>query len=198
MVFQAPLLSVGFAVAGGRSVRMGRDKALLPWGSGTLLDHALDRLRSVCSEVCILGGREPRYADRGVPVLLDGVPGGGPLAGVAAGLESSGGRPGLFLAVDLPLVPASLLRRLLELASGLDAVVPVTDDGPQPLCAVYGPACLAPIRRRLEAGERKMTCFWPDVRVRQALSVELSGYGDPALVFRNLNTLEDYEGAAPR
>lgn len=198
MVLQAPPLSIGFAVAGGRSLRMGRDKALLAWGSGTLLDHAVERLRAACSEVRILSGTEPRYADRGLSVLADTLPDGGPLAGVCAGLESSGDRVGLFLAVDLPLVPASLLRRLLELAGGADAAVPVTEDGAQPLCAAYGPACLAPIQRRLRAGERKMTCFWPDVRVRRVEPAELSAYGDPAALFRNLNTPEDYEGAAPR
>jgi molybdopterin-guanine dinucleotide biosynthesis protein A len=198
VVLQAPLLSVGFAVAGGQSLRMGRDKALLPWGASTLLDHTLDRLRAACSEVRILSGAELRYTDRGLPVLADSFPGGGPLAGVCAGLGSSGNRIGLFLAVDLPFVPAALLLRLLELAEGADAAVPVSEDGTQPLCAAYGPACLGPIRHRLQAGERKMTCFWPDVRVKRVGSAELSAFGDPAAVFRNLNTLDDYEGAAPR
>jgi molybdopterin-guanine dinucleotide biosynthesis protein A len=195
---QAPLLSVGFAVAGGRSLRMGRDKALLPWGTATLLDHTLDRLRAVCSEVRILGGEDARYADRNVLVLADGIPDAGPLAGIRAGLESSGSRVGLFLAVDLPFVPTALLRRLLERAEGVDAAVPVTDDGPQPLCAAYGPGCLPPIRRRLDAGERKMTCFWPDVDVRTLGTAELSAFGEPGALFRNLNTPDDYEGAAPR
>ena len=51
---------VGFVGAGGHSRRMGRDKALLRWGGGTLLDHAITRLRAVCLEVRILSGREPR------------------------------------------------------------------------------------------------------------------------------------------
>jgi len=186
-------LTVGFAVAGGRSLRMGRDKALLPWAQATLLDHTLDRLRAVCEEVRILSGAGPRYADRGVPVDVDAVADGGPLAGVSAGIEQAGGRLALFLAVDLPFVPAGLLRRLAELAPGFDAVVPVTADGAHPLCAAYGPACLAPIRRRLEAGERKMTCFWPDVRVREVGPAELAALGDPGTMLRNVNTPEEYE-----
>lgn len=184
---------VGFALAGGGSRRMGRDKALLPWAQATLLDHTLDRLREVCGEVRILSGAGPRYADRGVPVDVDAVEGGGPLAGVAAGLEGAGERLSLFLAVDLPFVPAGLLRRLVELLPGFDAVVPVTADGAHPLCAAYGPACLAPIRRRLRAGERKMTCFWPDVRVREVGPDELAALGDPETMLRNVNTPEDYE-----
>src|SRR5450432_4111174 len=59
---------VGFVVAGGRSLRMGRDKALLEWRGGTLLDHAIGRLRAVCGEVRVLSGSARRYADRGLPV----------------------------------------------------------------------------------------------------------------------------------
>jgi molybdopterin-guanine dinucleotide biosynthesis protein A len=173
---------------------MGRDKALLPWGASTLLDHALDRLRAACSEVRILSGPEPRYADRGLPVLVDATPDGGPLAGVCSGLAAAPDGAAAFLAVDLPFVSVELLVGLLERARDYDAVVPVTADGAHPLCAVYGPGCLAPIRRRLEAGERKMTCFWPDVRVHEMALDELSAFGDPAVLLRNVNTPEDYEG----
>ena len=184
---------IGFAVAGGQSLRMGCDKALLPWGHTTLLDHTLDRLRAACSEVRILSGAEPRYPDRGVPVEVDTLPEGGPLAGVCAGLARAGELSGLFLALDLPFAPVSLLRHLAGLALEFDAVVPVTADGVHPLCAAYGPACLVPIRRRLEGGERKMTCFWPDVRVREVGAGELSAFGEPEQMLRNVNTPEEYE-----
>jgi molybdopterin-guanine dinucleotide biosynthesis protein A len=184
---------VGFAVAGGRSRRMGRDKALLPWGSTDLLGHALERLRAVTSDVRVLCGSEPRYLDRGVPVETDLVPDAGPLGGVVAGLSAAAGRPGLFLAVDLPRVPVSLLARLVGLAEGCDAVVPVTRRGPEPLCAVYGPGCLDPIRRRMTAGDLKMTAFWPDVRVRELRVTGLAAFGDPDDLFRNLNTPADLE-----
>jgi molybdopterin-guanine dinucleotide biosynthesis protein A len=102
------------------------------------------------------------------------------------------GAAGLFLAVDLPLVPVSLLRRLLELSEGNDAVVPVSPGGPEPLCAVYGRACLEPIRRRAEEGRFAMSAFWPDVRVRRVGVDELLPFGDPAEMFRNVNTPDDY------
>ena len=64
---------VGFVVAGGQSRRMGRDKALLPWNGGTLLDHAVTRLRAVCRDVRVLSGADRRYADRGLPVDVDAI-----------------------------------------------------------------------------------------------------------------------------
>ena len=182
---------VGFVVAGGESRRMGRDKALLPWGGADLLDHALARLRAVASDVRILCGPEERYRDRGLPVERDLVRGAGPLAGILTGLLAAAGRPGLFLAVDLPHVPVALLARLVERAEGCDAVVPVSPRGPEPLCAVYGPRCLEPIRGRVAAGDLKMTAFWPDVRVLELGAAELAAFGDPGDLFRNLNAPDD-------
>ena len=194
LVVQAtqPVVSVvGFAVAGGRSQRMGRDKALLPWGETDLLGHALARLREVTHDVRILCGPSPRYEGRGAPVIVDRLADAGPIAGIAAGLEECGGRPGLFLAVDLPLVPIPLLAHLAERGGSWDAVVPVSPRGPEPLCAVYAPSCLEPILRQVAAGEKRMTSFWPDVRVLELGPLELQAFGDPEGYFRNLNTPAD-------
>ncbi|HET8646277.1 MAG TPA: molybdenum cofactor guanylyltransferase, partial [Vicinamibacteria bacterium] len=181
--------------AGGRSRRMGRDKALLPWGPATLLDHALARLREACGEVAILCGPQPRYAERGVPILTDVVAGAGPLAGLVTALEADASDLALLLAVDVPFAPVSLLRYLLQRCQGADAAVPFTGGRPHPLCAVYRRTCLDAARRRLAAGDLKMTAFWPDVRVVEVREPELSPFGDPDVLLRNLNTLKDYEAA---
>jgi molybdopterin-guanine dinucleotide biosynthesis protein A len=191
MVLSEAELTTGFALAGGASRRMGRDKALLPFGKGTLLDHTLDRLRTVCRDVRILTGREVRYEDRGVPVEMDA--GIGPLGAILAGLERAPGGQGVFLAIDLPFVPSALLAHLVSCLSGHDAVVPVSEKGPEPLCAVYGEACRPHIRRRLESGERKASAFFQDVRVRLVLRAELKDFGEPDLFFHNLNTPEEFE-----
>jgi molybdopterin-guanine dinucleotide biosynthesis protein A len=170
---------------------MGCDKALLPWGGVDLLGHALARLRAVTGDVRILCGPEERYLDRGLPVDVDLARGAGPLTALLTGLTVAAGRGGLFLAVDLPQVPVGFLRRLVERAVGWDAAVPVTPRGPEPLCALYGPGCLEPVRRRMARGELKMTSFWPDVRVRELGPDELAEFGDPDDLFRNLNTPAD-------
>jgi len=175
---------------------MGRDKALLPWGEGTLLDHAVRRLAACCDDVRILCGREARYAGCGRPLVLDRVPEAGPLGGVLSGLESLDGELGLFLGVDLPAVSVMLLRRLLERAPGHDAVVPRSPGGPEPLCAVYRRSCLPAIRSRVTAGDLKMTSFWPEVRVLEVGPDELSAFGDPSELFRNLNEPADYDQAS--
>jgi molybdopterin-guanine dinucleotide biosynthesis protein A len=177
---------------------MGRDKALLPWGESTLLDHTLERLRAVCSDVRILSGPEPRYLDRGATVVLDHVREVGPLGGIEAALTSPGVAAGLFLAVDMPFVTVELLRALIEWMPGFDAVVPVGGGGAQPLCAVYGNSCLEAIRACLKARDYRMTGFWPQVRVREVGEDELARFGSPAALFDNVNTPADYDRAGPR
>lgn len=187
--------AVGFVLAGGRSRRMGRDKALLPWGGGDLLAHALDRLRACCADVRILCGPEPRYTERGVPVEVDVARDLGAVAGLLTALERTAGRPALVLAVDLPHVPPALLEALVAGLRGHDAVVPVSPRGPEPACAAYGAACLAPLRRRLAADELALRSFWPDIRLARLEGVALAAFGDPSRLFANVNTPEDY--AAP-
>ncbi|HJS56712.1 MAG TPA: molybdenum cofactor guanylyltransferase [Vicinamibacteria bacterium] len=185
----------GFVVAGGLSRRMGRDKALLPWEGGTLLDHAIARLREACGSVRLLSGPELRYADRGLPVDADLVRDVGAIAALHAALEHATG-PAVLLAVDLPNVPIALLRRLAEGVLDCDAVVPISPGGPEPLCAAYGPACRDAVRRALDRGAYKLTAFWPDVRVRELSTSELSTFGDPSLLFANLNTPDEYGRAS--
>jgi molybdopterin-guanine dinucleotide biosynthesis protein A len=174
---------------------MGRDKAELPWGETDLLGHAIARLRTVAGDVRVLSGPERRYSDRGVPVEVDPAPDLGPLGGLLAALEATSGGDVLLLGVDLPLIPPALLARLIELAPGFDAVVPVSARGPEPLCALYGAACREPAQRRVSSGDLKMTAFWPDVRVREVGPSEARAFGEPDELFLNVNAPDDYERA---
>jgi molybdopterin-guanine dinucleotide biosynthesis protein A len=186
---------VGFAVAGGRSRRMGRDKALLPWGDTDLLGHALARLQASTPEVRILVGSEPRHCGRGVATVTDAAPDLGPVGGLLAALEAAPGRPALLLAVDLPLVPIALLAHLGARTVDIDVVVPVSPRGPEPLCAVYTPGCIEAVQRCVARQDLRMTAFWADVRVREIGPDELEAFGPPDELFLNVNSQEDYEQA---
>jgi len=195
---------VAFVMAGRRSTRMGADKALLPWGRTTLLGNAASRLRAVTGDVRVLCGPQPRYEGLGYAVVTDdagdapkgaGHAGAGPLAGLLAALRAIEGAHALILAVDLPLVTTEVLAALAAVRAQGDAVVPFTARGPEPLCAVYASACAEAVARRLGAGERRMSSFWPDVHVRRFEGPELERLGDPDRLFRNLNAPEDYSAA---
>src|SRR5262249_53954292 len=167
----------------------------LPWGDTDLLGHLLRRLGTTSAETSVLSGSSQRFADRGVPVYADIVINAGPLGGILTGLAFLKADLGLFLAVDLPLITVPFLQHLLSVADGYDAVVPISPSGPEPLCAVYTRACENPIRARIDAGQLKMTSFWPDVRVRPVEAPEIAAFGDPATLFLNVNSPADYDHA---
>jgi molybdopterin-guanine dinucleotide biosynthesis protein A len=133
-------------------------------------------------------------------VFVDTVESAGAVGGVLTGLEKlpPDAERGLFLAVDLPLVPASLLAHLLGRAEeGVDAVACYSPGGPEPLCAVYARSCLEPVRRNVEAGRLKMTDFWTEICIHVVYPGALEAHGQPDRIFRNANTPEDYERLSP-
>jgi molybdopterin-guanine dinucleotide biosynthesis protein A len=187
---------VGFAVAGGRSSRMGRDKATLPWGGGDLLDHALERLRGVTPDVRVLCGPTRAYEDRGVPVLTDAMANIGTLAALVAALRALPvGGTAVLLAVDLPLVTVPLLRHVAVASHGFDAAVPLSTHGAEPLCAAYGAACLSSVEREIADGNYRLTGFWGGARVREIGIAEMAALGDVGEMFLNANTPADYARA---
>jgi len=139
---------------------------------------------------------EPRYADRGRPVLVDAVSGVGAMAALVTALRAlSPDAHAILLAVDVPLAGTDVLRHLVSLASGFDAAVPVSPAGAEPFCAVYAQTCLPAVERALSEGRFKMTAFWRDAKVREVTPAEIAPFGDPDRIFLNVNTRADYERA---
>ena len=182
----------GFVVSGGRSSRMGRDKSLLPYRASTLLEHAIAKLRGVTPDVRILCGPARRYEDFGVPVVEDAICGVGPVGGLySALLSASVDRRDriLWLAVDVPLVPPSLLRMLVKGLDESDVAMARTADGLEPLCAAFRTeATLEVVRSALLAGRLKLTAALEGLGF---LAID----ADDAL-FVNINSPSEYERLA--
>jgi len=155
----------GFVLAGGRSSRMGRDKALLPYRGTTLIEYLAGEVRQAAGSVCLVGPPE-RYRVLPFPVLPDLYPDGGPAAGIHAALRATRADWNLIVACDMPALTAAFLAELLERAesAGRRGLVPLAPSGrSQPLCAVYHRACLPALERGLEAGRRKLTDLIADL-----------------------------------
>ncbi len=183
----------GIVLAGGQSRRMGRDKAWIEWDGQPLVARAAAALRAAgCTEVLVVGGDAVRIAALGLTPVADAAPGEGPLQALAAGLAAAAAPVALVVACDMPGLRPEALSALGRLADGYDAAVPhVPPGGWEPLHAAYAKTCLPAIEARLAAGERKMTCFYGDVRVRAVTAEELAAV-DPGLgSLRNVNTPEE-------
>ena len=108
----------GFVLAGGKSSRMGEDKALLAFCGRSLVEIAVEKLRGFCAEVSIAGNREDLAAF--APVVSETRLEAGPGAGIEAGLRAAVCDWVLFTPVDVPLVPAELLRNWVEAMLGAE------------------------------------------------------------------------------
>ena len=121
--------------------------------------------------------------------------GGGALGGIFTGLSAADGDWGLVVACDMPFLNPDLLRSLLDLKDGHDAVVPVVDGRPEPVHAAYSKACLPHIEARLKARDLKIARFFDEVRVRYLSQEEIERLDPDHLSFFNVNTQEDLDRA---
>lgn len=144
----------GFVLAGGQSSRMRRDKALLPFARQPLIQHAISILRDAGVNVSIAGARAPlaEFA----PVVPDCRPGDGPLSGICAALAATPARYAVFLPVDLPLLPASLVAYLVHHAvvTAQAVTLPSLGGVAQTFPAVLDRKTLPTLQSALEAGRR--------------------------------------------
>ncbi len=183
-----------FILAGGKSTRMGTDKAFLEYQGRTLLARALDLASSVASEVRIVGSRE-KFAPFGA-VVEDVFRDCGPLGGIHAALLASLTELNVMLAVDTPRISTAFLQYLIRQARAAPdaaAVVPRAGGGWQPLCAVYRPEFAKTAENALRAGRNRIDPLFGIVRARVVEESELEASHFPIGIFCNLNTPEEWE-----
>lgn len=179
-------------LAGGGSRRMGSDKAFLRLGSKTVIEKLVETLRADYDPIRVIGPPRPQTERLGLPVQPDLRPDCGPLGGIHAALATASHQSVLVAGCDFPFLDRALLHHLAGLLPGHDAVVPVWEGRPVPVCAFYAVRCLGAVEARLERRRLKATDFLDDVSVRWVKEAELQSLDPRGLSFFNLNTPEDY------
>ena len=175
-------------LVGGRSSRMGVDKAHAIFAGRALALLVAERAASVCNSISAVG--DPAlYSDLGLPVIPDTRPGHGPLAAIEAALTATDAEANLILACDMPALAPGILEELFE--AGGDIAVPRHGTGEiEPLCAVYSRRALPAIREVLDSGIRGVTEALRHLALTSC-EVRYVRVSDPA-AFANLNTPEDW------
>jgi len=185
----------GAVLAGGAARRYGgRPKGLVELGGRRILDRIVDAVSAVTDGAPLLVANAPEGAAwrpdlRTVP---DVRPACGSLGGIYTAVVSGPG-PVLCVAWDMPFVTLELLRALVEGAARYDAFLPESDGrrGVEPLCAVYGPRCGPAIERQLARGDFQAIGFHADVAVGTLPLDRVRTFGDPDVLFFNVNTPAD-------
>jgi molybdopterin-guanine dinucleotide biosynthesis protein A len=185
-------------LAGGRSSRLGRNKALQVVGGKTLIQWTVDRLDTLSTEIIIAtahGEAIPCSSAARTKIVADIHPGKGPLAGIHSGLLASSSRRAIVVGCDTPFFSVALLEYMTQTSPVFDVVVPRIKENAEPLCAVYSKNCVAPIHELLKQNELRIIELFPMVKVRYVEEDEIDSFDPEHLSFFNINSQADLHRA---
>jgi molybdopterin-guanine dinucleotide biosynthesis protein A len=185
-------------LAGGKSLRLGRNKSLATIGGKRLIQWVIDRLATISTEIIIATARGeeiPCSSNVRPKTVADIYPGKGPLAGIYSGLVAASSRRAIVVSCDTPFVSVGLLEYMTQARPVSDIVVPRMKEKVEPLCAVYSKDCVGPIRELLDQNELKIIELYPMVTVRYIEEAEIDLFDPDHLSFFNINSQVDLEKA---
>ncbi len=195
----------GVILAGGKSRRMGQNKALLQLGDEPIIGHVIRRMRLVTDELLLITNNHAEYTHLGLPMHSDRVPDAGALGGIYTGLMHASHEVILCVACDSPFLQPKLLTYLVSVLGEDDAVMPYTQSSRQTplcrniilqtLCAVYAKKCLPIIESMLQESELRVHALQERAHI-QCIPPEVWQQFDPeGMSFFNINTPDDFERA---
>jgi molybdopterin-guanine dinucleotide biosynthesis protein A len=191
-------MMTSIVLAGGKSLRLGRSKYLETINGKSLIERVIEQLKSVSLQILIVTSREqldlPAACE--AEVMVDLYPGKGPLVGIYTGLLAAESSHSLAVACDMPFLNIELLRYMIELAPGFDAVVPRLKEGKvEPLHAIYSKSCLGSMKTLLEHDQLEVSRVLDTVCVRYVERAECQRFDSQLFSFININCQSDLERA---
>ena len=188
-------MSVSAAImAGGKSRRMGQDKAWIELDGEPLVQRVAGVLARVADEVIVVAN-DPRYERLGLRVVRDRWPGGGALGGIATGVGAAAHDVVLVAACDMPYLAADVWRLLLGHQGEADVVIPRVAGEYETMHALYTKACLPHMARAIAENRLRVIAFFDAVRVLAVDEPELRAVDPTLRAFTNVNTPEELASA---
>jgi molybdopterin-guanine dinucleotide biosynthesis protein A len=185
-------------LAGGKSSRLGRSKALQVIEGKSLIQWVIDRLATLSTEIIIAtahGEAIPCSSAVKTKTVADTYPGSGPLVGIYSGLIASSSSRAIVVGCDTPFLSVGLLEYMTQICSTFDVVVPRIKNKLEPLCAVYSKNCSSPIQSLLEQDELRIRKLFSMVKVKYVEEDELNRFDPEHLSFFNINSQADLDRA---
>jgi molybdopterin-guanine dinucleotide biosynthesis protein A len=181
----------GIILSGGKSTRMGRNKAFITVESVPIIQRIHSVFTNLFNEIIVVTNEKNLLFDLDATIHIDLVSGLGALGGLYTGLFYSSFPYSFCVACDMPFLKRKVIAYLIQQAENFDVVVPRTQDGLQPLHALYSKNCLEPIKTTLDEGRSKIIDFYPRVRVRVIEEKEFLCFDPERNSFLNVNTPEE-------
>ncbi len=183
--------TTGIILAGGKNLRMGQNKAFLEVQGERIIDRIKRIFIDLFDEVLLVTNSPRDYLDLNLRIVADLYRERGSLAGIFTGLFHASFSHAFVAACDMPFLNPALIAHLVELSPGYDIVIPRTEDGLQPLHAVYSRKCLPFMEDLLREGNLKILDFFHRVKKREVPTDEMIPFDPQLASFLNLNTPED-------
>jgi molybdopterin-guanine dinucleotide biosynthesis protein A len=185
-------------LAGGKSSRMGRPKALLPFGNEPLIAHVVRDLKNMFAEAVVVAAPEQELPILPAVLVRDEVAYQGPVSGIYHGLKASTKQVCFVTSCDAPFLNLQLIAHLLSQISDCDVVVPYWQERFQPLLAVYRTSVLPLLKAQLERGELRPIFLYDKVRTQKVDGDQIRRFDPEGLSFLNMNSPADYGAALAR
>jgi molybdopterin-guanine dinucleotide biosynthesis protein A len=177
----------GLILAGGKSSRFGRNKALVEVGGIRLIERVIRVMGSVFQKLIIITNTPDEYAYLKLPMIEDLIKGLGPLGGLYTGLESITTEFGFFVACDMPFLSEPLIRHIIEFKDEFDVILPKIDWKIEALHGLYNKSCLPSIRELIDSRQYQVIRFFPKMRVKYLDEAEIRKYDPELKTFFNIN-----------
>jgi molybdopterin-guanine dinucleotide biosynthesis protein A len=187
--------------AGGQSSRMGEDKALKPFLGRPLIQRVVDRVMPIADEIIVTTNQPAGYEFLNLRLVPDLKPGRGALGGLYTAIASAASPLVAVVACDMPFASTTFFEGVhrLMVQEGADVIIAKTDEGYEPLHALYRrETCLPAIESAISADQWKVISWFPQVKVRLLLPDEVKSFDPSGLCFWNLNTPEEFIEAEQR
>jgi molybdopterin-guanine dinucleotide biosynthesis protein A len=185
-------------LAGGKSSRLGRNKALQAIRAKSLIQWVIDRIAILSTEIIIATARGeaiPCSSSVKIKTVADIYAGKGPLAGIHSGLTASSSPRAIVVGCDTPFLSVSLLEYMTRICSAFDVVVPRIRNSLEPICAVYSKTCAGPIQGLLQQNELRIDKLFSIVKVKYVEEDEINRFDPKHLSFFNINSQADLNRA---
>jgi molybdopterin-guanine dinucleotide biosynthesis protein A len=177
----------GVILAGGKSSRYGKNKALVEIEGISLIERVTAVMQSLFQHLIIITNTPDEYAHLKLPMQEDLIKGLGPLGGIFTALMSITDVAGFFVACDMPFLNPGLIRYMVDVKENFDAVVPRIHGNIEAIHALYSKRCLPNIRRLIDARQYQVFRFFPDISVRYVDENEIRRFDPDLRSFFNIN-----------
>ncbi|HUH65197.1 MAG TPA: molybdenum cofactor guanylyltransferase [Syntrophales bacterium] len=188
----------GVILSGGKSERMGTNKAFLEFEGKRLIDRAMATFRKLFREIIIVTNSPLDYLDQDCIIASDIIRYKGPMGGIYTGLFWASYDHVFVSACDMPFLNTSFIEYMIEYRDRYDIVVPGPSGGLQPLHAVYSKRCLPLVKKLMDKGDLKITGFYRSLKTFIIKEDAIKRYDPKGEMFLNINTVKDFEHISSR